>query len=181
MWFAYVYTACSEKAMAPHSSTLAWKIPWTEKPGGLQSMGSLPVWRNWATSLSLFTFMHWRRKWQPTPVFLPENPRDGGASWAAVSGVAYSRTRLKRHSSSSSSTPPVKSWFVIGCKSCFLTQCNSCFLGTAFQDTSLDFWFYLWNSHICAYSVLFKLHLFVDRRELFKLLKMNNFIIPDIK
>ena len=60
-----------EKAMAPHSSTLAWKIPWTEEPGGLQSMGSLRVGHDWATSLSLFTFMHWRRQWQPTPVFLP--------------------------------------------------------------------------------------------------------------
>ena len=53
--------------MAPHSSTLAWKIPWTEEPGGLQSVGSLRVGHDWATSLSLFTFMHWRRKWQPTP------------------------------------------------------------------------------------------------------------------
>ena len=60
-----------EKAMAPHSSTLAWKIPWTEEPGGLQSMGSLTVGHDRVTSLSLFTFMHWRRKWQPTPVFLP--------------------------------------------------------------------------------------------------------------
>ena len=60
-----------EKAMAPHSSTLAWKIPWMEDPGRLQSMGSLGVGHNWAASLSLFTFMHWRRKWQPTPVFLP--------------------------------------------------------------------------------------------------------------
>ena len=57
--------------MAPHSSALAWKIPWTEEPGGLQSMGSLRVGHDWATSLSLFIFMHWRRKWQPTPVFLP--------------------------------------------------------------------------------------------------------------
>ena len=55
--------------MAPHSSTLAWKIPWTEEPGGLQSMGSLRVGHDWATSLSLFTCMHWR-EWQPTPVFL---------------------------------------------------------------------------------------------------------------
>ena len=45
--------------------------PWTEGPGRLQSMGSLGVGCYWATSLSLFTFMHWRRKWQPTPVFLP--------------------------------------------------------------------------------------------------------------
>ena len=54
----------------PHFSTLAWKIPWMEDPGRLQSMGSLRVGHDWATSLSLFTFMHWRRKWQPTPAFL---------------------------------------------------------------------------------------------------------------
>ena len=129
--------------MAPHSSTLAWKIPWMEEPGVLRSMGSLGVGHDWATSLSLLTFMHWRRKWQPTPVFLPgesqgqrslvgchlwghtesdtterlhfhfslscieegngiplqcsclENPRDGGPWWAAVYGLAQSRTRLK--------------------------------------------------------------------------------------
>ena len=68
----------SEKAMAPHSSTLAWKIPWMEEPGGLQSMGSRRVGHNWATSLSLFTFMHWRRKWQPTPVFLPGESQGWG-------------------------------------------------------------------------------------------------------
>ena len=60
-----------EKAMAPHSGTLDWKIPWTEDPGRLQSMGSLTVGHDWATSLSLYTFMHWKRKRQPTPVFLP--------------------------------------------------------------------------------------------------------------
>ena len=60
-----------EKAMAPHSSTLAWSIPWTEEPGRLQSIGSQRVGHDWATSPSLFPFMHWRRKWQPTPVFLP--------------------------------------------------------------------------------------------------------------
>ena len=60
-----------EKVMALYSSTPAWKIPWVEEPGRLQSMGSLRVGHNWATSLSLFTSMHWRRKWQPTPVFLP--------------------------------------------------------------------------------------------------------------
>ena len=56
--------------MAPHSSTLDWKIPWTEEPIRLQSTGSLRVGHDWETSLSLFTFMHWRREWQPTPVFL---------------------------------------------------------------------------------------------------------------
>ena len=65
------FAQTSEKAMAPHSSTLAWQIPGTEEPGRLQSMGSLRVRHDWVTSLSLSTFMHWRRKWQPTPVFLP--------------------------------------------------------------------------------------------------------------
>ena len=68
-----------EKAMAPHSSTLAWKIPWTEEPGGLQSLGSLRVGHDWATSLSLSTFRHWRRKWQPTPVFLPGESQESGS------------------------------------------------------------------------------------------------------
>ena len=67
-----------EKAMATHSSTLAWRVPWTEEPGGLQSMGSWKVDHKWAISLSLFTFMHWRRKWQPTPVFLPGESRGQG-------------------------------------------------------------------------------------------------------
>ena len=68
-----------EKAMAPHSRTLAWKIPWTEEPGRLQFMGSRRVGQHWATSLSLFTFMHWRRKWQATPVFLPEESQGWGS------------------------------------------------------------------------------------------------------
>ena len=67
------------QSMAPHSSTLAWRIPWMEEPGGLQSMGSLGVGHDWATSLSLFTFMHWRRKWQPTPVFLPGDSQGPGS------------------------------------------------------------------------------------------------------
>ena len=67
------------KAMAPHSSILAWKIPWTEEPGRLQTMGSRRVGHDWATSLSLFPFMHWRRKWQPTPVFLPGESQGWGS------------------------------------------------------------------------------------------------------
>ena len=62
-----------------HSSTLAWKIPWMEEPGGLQSMGSRRVGHDWATSLSLFTFLHWRRKWQPTPLFLPGESQGQGS------------------------------------------------------------------------------------------------------
>ena len=90
--------------MAPHSSTLAWNIPWTEEPDRLQSMGSRRVGHDWATSLSLFTFMHWRRKWQPTPVFLPGESHRQGSLVATVYGVAQSQTRLKRLSSSSSSS-----------------------------------------------------------------------------
>ena len=65
------------RSLAPDSRTLAWKIPWTAEPGRLQSMGSLRVGHDRATSLSLFTFMHWRRKWQPTPVFLPGESQTG--------------------------------------------------------------------------------------------------------
>ena len=69
----------SEKAVAPHSSTFAWKIPWMEEPGRLRSVGLLRVGHDWATSLSLFTFLHWRRKWQPTPVFLPGESQGRGS------------------------------------------------------------------------------------------------------
>ena len=68
-----------EKAMATHFSTHAWKIPWVEEPGMLQSMESRRVGHDGATSLSLFTFMHWRRKWQPTPVFLPGEAQGWGS------------------------------------------------------------------------------------------------------
>ena len=84
-----------EKAMAPHSSTLAWKIPWTEEPGRLQFMGSLRVRDDWATSLSLFTFMHWRRKWHPTPVFLPGESQ----GWGSLVGCRL-WDRTVRHDSS---------------------------------------------------------------------------------
>ena len=94
-----------EKAMAPHSSTLAWKIPWMEEPGRLQTMGSRRVGHAWATSLSLFTFMHWWRKWQSTPVALawripgmgePGGPRSMGShrvghNWSDLAAAAVRR------------------------------------------------------------------------------------------
>ena len=67
------------KTMATHSITLAWKIPWTEESGRLQSMGSWRVGYNWTTSFSLFTFMHWRKKWQCTTVFLPGESQGRGS------------------------------------------------------------------------------------------------------
>ena len=65
--------------MATNTRILACKIPWTEEPGRLQSMGFRRVGHDWVTSLSLFTFMHWRRKWQPTPVFLPGESHGQGS------------------------------------------------------------------------------------------------------
>ena len=61
--------------MAPHSSTLVWKIPWTEEPWWAAVHG-VPKSQ---TRLSDFTFMHWRRKWQPTPVFLPGESQGQGS------------------------------------------------------------------------------------------------------
>ena len=94
----------AEKAMAPHSSTLAWKIPWTEEPGGLQSMGSLKSgtteWLDFHFSLSCIG----EGNGNPLQCSCLENPRDGGAWWAAVHGVAQSPTRLKQLSSGSSSS-----------------------------------------------------------------------------
>ena len=83
--------------MAPHSSTLAWKIPWTEEPGRLQSMGSRRV-GHVHFSLSCIG----EGNSNPLQCSCLENPRDRGAWWAAISGVVQSRTRLKRLSSSSS-------------------------------------------------------------------------------
>ena len=89
----------SEKAMAPRSRTLAWKIPWTEEPGGLQSMGSLE-----SDTTERRHFHFWlsgigEGNGNPLQCSCLESPRDGEAWWAAVYGVAQSRTRLKRLSS----------------------------------------------------------------------------------
>ena len=87
--------------MATHSSTLAWKIPWMEEPGRLQSMGSQRVRHDWVTSLSLSCIGEGNGN--PLQCSCLEKPRDGGAWWTAVSGVTQSWTQLKRLSSSSSS------------------------------------------------------------------------------
>ena len=94
----------THKAMAPHSSTPAWKIPWTEEPGRLQSMGSRRVGLDWATSLSLFTFSIGEGNGNRLQCSCLENPRDGGAWWAAIYGVAQSHTWLKWLSKQASNT-----------------------------------------------------------------------------
>ena len=93
----------SEKAMAPHSSTLAWKIPWMEEPGGLQSMGSLEMDTTERLHFHFSLSCIGEGNGNPLQCSCLENPRDGRAWWAAVYGVAQSRTLLKRLSSSSSS------------------------------------------------------------------------------
>ena len=92
--------------MAPHSSTLAWKIPWLEEPGRLQSMRLL----SWATSLWFSLSCIGEGNGNPLQCSCLENPRDGGASWAAVYGVTQSQTRLKRLNSSSSQEPAPGHW-----------------------------------------------------------------------
>ena len=95
-------TGGKEKAMTPHSSTLAWKISWTEEPGRLKSMGSLRVGYNWASSLSLFTFLLWRRKWQPIPVFFPGESQGRGSLvgcrlWGHTESDRTEATKQQQH------------------------------------------------------------------------------------
>ena len=90
-----------EKAMAPHSSTLAWKIPRTEEPGGRQSMGSLESDTTEQLHFHFSLSCIGEGNGNPLQCSWLENPRDGGAGWAAVCGVAQSQTRWKRLSSSS--------------------------------------------------------------------------------
>ena len=97
-WLKVYYTLI-RRNLATHSSTLAWKIPWTEEPGRLQFMGSLGVGHDWATSHSCIG----QGNGNPLQYSCLENPRDSGAWWAAIYGVAQSRTQLKQLSSSSNS------------------------------------------------------------------------------
>ena len=100
LW-GFLWAFLAQKAMAPHSSTLAWKIPWTEEPGGLQSMGLLRVRHDWMTSLSLSCIGEGNGN--PLQCSCLETPRDRGAWWAAIYGVVQSQTWLKWLNSSSSS------------------------------------------------------------------------------
>ena len=105
-----VSSGLSEKAMAPHSSILAWKIPWMEEPGRVQSMGSLRVRHDWVTSLSLSCIGEGNSN--PLQCSCLENPRNGGAWWAAVHVFAQSWKQLKWLSSSRSSLWVIYGWFL---------------------------------------------------------------------
>ena len=87
--------------MATHSSTLAWKIPWTEEPGRLQSVGSLDSDMTERLHFHFSLSCIGEGNGNPRQRSCLENPRDGGGWWAAVYGVAQSRTQLNRLSSSS--------------------------------------------------------------------------------
>ena len=106
-FFLWLSSIPSEKAMAPHSSTLTWKIPWMEEPGGMQSMA------RYVSDTTEQLHFHFslscigEGNGNPLQCSCLENPRDGGAYWAAIYGVAQRRTRLKRLSSSSSSSIPL--------------------------------------------------------------------------
>ena len=149
--------------MAPHSSTRAWQIPWMEEPGGLQSMGLLRVGHDWATSLSLSCIGEGNGN--PLQCSCLENPRDGGAWWAAVYGVTQSWTRLKWLSSSSSSSTSVIS-FLCRAQSTFsplILGSNSYSLGilkTRFKSVSdgkSDVRFlFLWDWCLFPYLEAFK-------------------------
>ena len=100
--------------MAAHSSVLAWRIPGMGEPGGLPSMGSHRVGHDWSdlavSRLAVAVCIYGRRQWHPTPVLLPGKSQGRGSLWAALDGVAQSRTRLKRLSSSSSSVYIYPRW-----------------------------------------------------------------------
>ena len=99
--FLYLPASKLEKAMAPHSSTFAWKIPWTEEPGRLQSMGSLESDTTERLHFHFSLSCIGGGNGNPLQCSCLENPRDRGAWWATVYGVAQSRTWLKRLSNSS--------------------------------------------------------------------------------
>ena len=127
--------------MAPHSSTLAWKIPWTQEPGRLQSTGLLRVRHAWATSVSLSLSCIGEGNGNPLQCSCLENPRDGGAWWAAVYGVAQSQTRLRWLSSSNW-------WYVpILISSEFVSRIFCSFLWRDLTyillDFSIDIWCFL--------------------------------------
>ena len=123
--------------MAPYSSTLAWKIPWMEEPGRLRSMGSLRVGPDWATSLSLFSFMHWRRKGQLTPVFLPGESQGRGSP---VDWRLWGHTWLKWLSLAYKVWKSLPLWWMgVGewCANCFFILDFSILLHIALNDCSV--------------------------------------------
>ena len=117
--YIYISIRCGEGNGTPlqysclENPMPAWRIPWTEEPGRLQFMESWRVGHDWATSLSLFTFMHWRRKWQPTPVFLPGKSQGRGNLVGCRLWGPTESTWLTRLSSSSSircHSIPIPGW-----------------------------------------------------------------------
>ena len=78
-WKSIIFSQTFEEGNGNALQYLAWKTPWTEEPGRLPSTGSLRVGHDLVTSLSILTFIYWRRKWQPPPVFLPGESQGRGS------------------------------------------------------------------------------------------------------
>ena len=146
-----------EKAMAPHSSTLAWKIPWTEEPGGLQSMGSLGVGHDWQLHFNFSLPCIGEKNGNPLQCSCLENPRDNRAWWAAIYGVAQSQTRLKRLSSSSIHIVQHKHSTVITTKTEELKNLLTVF----------------WTYHFCLHSLWSESELLLCLRRIFSELEKN--------
>ena len=127
--------------MVTHSNTLAWKIPWTEEPGRLQSMGSLS-----RTRLSNFTFTHWRRKWQPTPVFLPGESQGQGS----LGGLPSMGSHRVRHDWETSLSLPftftICSW---GCKGYDYCSSINIFSKNQILTSGTYKSYYIWKKGIC--------------------------------
>ena len=126
--------------MAPHSSTLAWKIPRMEEPRRLQSMWSPRVGHDWVTSLSLFTFVHWRRKWQPTPVFLPGESQ----GWGEPGGLLSMGSHGVGHNWSDLAAVYYSSLFFSFCRSLVNV---SCIFSIAFPRSWIIFTTIILNSY----------------------------------
>ena len=139
--------------MAPHSSTLAWKLPWMVEPGRLQSMGSLRVGHDWATSLCLSLSCIREGNGNPLQCSGLENPRDGGAWWAAIHGVAQSRTRLKWLSSRAAAKPSLYLKF---------TSSEGDYIFDDLQSPQHEFYVYLISS-ILHQAIPYIAQLFFDK------------------
>ena len=153
----YNTKALTEKAVAPHSSTLAWKIPWTEEPGRLQSMGSPESDTTERLHFHFSLSCIGEGNGNLLQFSCLENPRDGGAWLAAAYGVAQSRTRLEWLSSSSSSRVHIRSssgpWSSIDYRLCFQYMIKNVYwleLNFIIEHTHLHYLFHgLSKSSLC--------------------------------
>ena len=153
-----------KKAMATHSSILAWKIPWTEEPGRLQFMGSRRVGHNWVTSLSFFQDttgsipgsgrFPWSRKREPTPVFLPgkfheQRSLTGHSLWGRRVGHDWvgSRVRARARTHTSNSKSSSEKWH----------QYYSNYIDREFRNSWKTYWYNIWRICITEANIFHRI------------------------